>query len=74
MPEALTAEEAANFSESSLDGVIIPSSHLSWRDLVSEAVIALTARPARTILTALGTVLGVAALVATLGLAKTAGS
>lgn len=34
----------------------------------------LTARPARTLLTALGTVIGVAALVATLGLAKTAGN
>lgn len=52
----------------------IPTSHLAWRDLLSEAAIALTARPARTFLTALGTVLGVAALVATLGLAKTAGS
>jgi ABC-type antimicrobial peptide transport system permease subunit len=36
--------------------------------------LALTARPARTLLTALGTILGVAALVATLGLAKTAGN
>ena len=52
----------------------LPKSHLSIRDLLSEAAIALTARPARTLLTALGTVLGVAALVATLGLAKTAGS
>lgn len=32
------------------------------------------ARPARAILTALGTVLGVAALVSTMGLAKTAGN
>lgn len=45
----------------------------SVRDLLNEASAALTARPARTLLTALGTVLGVAALVATLGLAKTAG-
>lgn len=43
------------------------------RDLLNESSAALTARPARTLLTALGTVLGVAALVATLGLAKTAG-
>ncbi len=41
--------------------------------MLAEATAALTARPARTLLTALGTVLGVAALVATLGLAKTAG-
>jgi len=50
-----------------------PKPVFSFRDLTSEATIALTARPARTVLTALGTVFGVAALVATLGLAKTAG-
>lgn len=43
-------------------------------DLLSEMMISLTARPARTLLTALGTILGVAALVATLGLARTAGN
>ncbi len=42
------------------------------RDLVDEALGGITARPARLVLTALGTVLGVAALVATLGLAQTA--
>lgn len=49
-------------------------SHFAWRDLATEITIGLTARPARTLLTALGTVIGVAALVATLGLAKTAGN
>lgn len=44
------------------------------RDLLSEAVAGVMARPARAMMTALGTVLGVAALVATLGLAKTAGN
>jgi hypothetical protein len=48
--------------------------HLSLRDLVGEALASLTARPGRAVLTALGTVLGVAALVATLGLSKTAGN
>ncbi|MFN0029139.1 MAG: ABC transporter permease [Acidimicrobiales bacterium] len=43
-------------------------------DVLGEAAATLTARPARTLLTALGTVLGVAALVATLGLARTAGN
>jgi putative ABC transport system permease protein len=42
------------------------------RDLLDEALAGITARPARLALTALGTVLGVAALVATLGLAQTA--
>ena len=47
---------------------------LAWADLVAEAVASLLARPARALLTVLGTVIGVAALVATLGLSKTAGN
>jgi macrolide transport system ATP-binding/permease protein len=43
-------------------------------DLASEAFAGLLARPARVALTVLGTVIGVGALVATLGLSKTAGS
>jgi macrolide transport system ATP-binding/permease protein len=44
------------------------------RDLVAESFAGLLARPARVALTVLGTVIGVGALVATLGLSKTAGS
>jgi macrolide transport system ATP-binding/permease protein len=44
------------------------------RDLAAEALAGLLARPARAALTVLGTVIGVAALVATLGLSKTAGN
>lgn len=47
---------------------------LSVRDLAAESVAGLAARPGRTALTVLGTVLGVAALVATVGIAQTAGS
>jgi putative ABC transport system permease protein len=47
-------------------------SRLSPRDLLDEVLAGVTARPARLVLTALGTVLGIAALVATLGLAQTA--
>jgi ABC-type lipoprotein release transport system permease subunit len=47
---------------------------MEFRDLVSEAAAGLMARPARVGLTVLGTVIGVAALVATLGLSKTAGN
>jgi macrolide transport system ATP-binding/permease protein len=47
---------------------------LHGQDLVGEALASLTARPGRAVLTALGTVMGVAALVATLGLSKTAGN
>ncbi len=47
---------------------------LRWRDLVSESVASLLARPGRVALTVLGTVIGVFPLVATLGLSKTAGN
>jgi ABC-type lipoprotein release transport system permease subunit len=47
---------------------------LPLRDLAAESAAGLLARPARVALTVLGTVVGVAALVATLGLSKTAGS
>ena len=44
------------------------------RDLLSEALAGLFARPGRSLLTVLGTVLGIGALVATLGVAETAGN
>jgi ABC-type antimicrobial peptide transport system permease subunit len=47
---------------------------MELRDLIREAAAGLIARPARVGLTVLGTVIGVAALVATLGLSKTAGN
>lgn len=52
----------------------IVGSRFSLRDLVTEAGVGMLARPGRTVLTVLGTVLGIAALVSTLGLAKTAGN
>jgi macrolide transport system ATP-binding/permease protein len=50
----------------------LPRTGIDFRDLLSEAAAGLMARPARVGLTVLGTVIGVAALVATLGLSKTA--
>jgi ABC-type lipoprotein release transport system permease subunit len=47
---------------------------MSLRDLATESVAGLLARPSRVALTVLGTVIGVGALVATLGLSKTAGN
>lgn len=47
---------------------------MSGRDLISESVAGIFARPGRTTLTILGTVLGIGALVATLGVARTAGN
>jgi putative ABC transport system permease protein len=52
----------------------LPEPRMELRDLLAEAAAGLMARPARVGLTVLGTVIGVAALVATLGLSKTAGN
>ncbi|HMQ65246.1 MAG TPA: ABC transporter permease [Arachnia sp.] len=50
----------------------LPTSVLRWQDLFLEALAALLSRPARSILTCLGTVLGVGTLVTILGLTTTA--
>lgn len=50
----------------------VPPSHISAADLADEALAGLFARPGRTILTVVATVVGLAALVATLGLTRTA--
>ncbi len=50
------------------------ATRFSLRDLGSEAIAGLASRPARTLLTVLGTVLGISALVATVGIAQTAGN
>lgn len=53
---------------------LVSPSGMSTRDLGNEALAGLFARPGRMILTVLGTVVGLAALVATLGLSRTAGN
>jgi macrolide transport system ATP-binding/permease protein len=54
-------------------GLLAPSG-MSVRDLAGEATAGLFARPARMMLTVVGTVFGLGALVATLGLSRTAGN
>jgi ABC-type antimicrobial peptide transport system permease subunit len=44
------------------------------RDLLAEAIAGIAERPLRTALTSLGTVMGIAALVATIGISRTAGA
>ena len=51
----------------------VPRAGLRARDLVDESLAGVLARPARAALTTLGTVLGIASLVATLGISRTAG-
>lgn len=58
--------------EVSSDLVSVEPPKMSFVDLVDEASAGLFARPGRTLLTVLGTVIGLAALVATLGLSSTA--
>ncbi|WP_406099741.1 ABC transporter permease [Streptomyces canus] len=52
----------------------VEESRFPWRDAVSESTAGVLQRPARAALTALGTVLGVGAFVAVLGLTATAAS
>jgi putative ABC transport system permease protein len=53
--------------------VVMPSG-MTVRDLTNESIAGLFARPGRMVLTVFGTVIGLAALVATLGLSRTAGN
>lgn len=55
------------------DRAVVQTPRFSFRDLLDEMVSGLLGRPGRLVLTALGTVLGITALVSTLGLAETAG-
>ncbi|MFZ2650827.1 MAG: ATP-binding cassette domain-containing protein [Burkholderiaceae bacterium] len=52
----------------------VPQSGISIRDLLGEALAGMFSRPGRMVLTVLGVVIGLAALVATLGLTRTAGN
>ncbi|MGH8656596.1 MAG: ATP-binding cassette domain-containing protein [Gammaproteobacteria bacterium] len=52
----------------------ISRSGITFRDLLNEALAGMFARPGRTMLTVLGVVIGLTALVATLGLTRTAGN
>ncbi|MGQ0687107.1 ABC transporter ATP-binding protein/permease [Bradyrhizobium sp.] len=61
-------------SASSLSRVRIAASGITARDLVNEAIAGAISRPARMALTVLGIVIGMSALVATVGLTRTAGN
>jgi macrolide transport system ATP-binding/permease protein len=52
----------------------VAKSRISFRDLLEEAIAGMFARPGRMILTVLGVVIGMGALVATVGLTRTAGN
>ena len=52
----------------------VSRSRITWRDLIDEALAGVFSRPGRMVLTVLGVVIGLSALVATLGLTSTAGN
>ena len=52
----------------------VTRSGMTWRDLLGEGLAGMFARPMRMALTVLGIVIGMAALVATIGLSRTAGN
>jgi macrolide transport system ATP-binding/permease protein len=66
-PSPAAAQERAPAGKMSRSGIAI-------RDLVGEALAGMFARPGRMVLTVLGIVIGLTALVATLGLTRTAGN
>lgn len=73
MSSAIAMEPAhGEAAESAAQKINRPS--FSLRDLAIESTAGLLGRPGRLALTALGTVLGIAALVATVGIAETAGN
>lgn len=55
-------------------GVVTPKSGITPRDLFNEALAGMFARPSRMALTVLGVIIGMGALVATIGLTRTAGN
>ena len=59
---------------SRLAAISVAPSHFSIRDVVIESLRSVSRQPGRTVLAALGTVIGVAAGVATLGLGQSAGA
>jgi macrolide transport system ATP-binding/permease protein len=72
--ETITQTGSGNGSTSSPVATTLFRSGISIRDLLNEALAGMFARPGRMVLTVLGIVIGLTALVATLGLTRTAGN
>lgn len=67
-----SAVEAADRASAPLVPAIRHADRFTFQDLVAEATADIGSRPARLVMTIMGTVLGIASLVATLGFAQTA--
>ena len=64
--------QQASTPETAVPTSRVPRSGITLRDLFEEAIAGMFSRPGRSVLTMLGIVIGLAALVATLGLSRTA--
>jgi macrolide transport system ATP-binding/permease protein len=67
-------QELLSFQRTNVNTRAISRSGITIRDLFNEAIAGMFARPGRMVLTILGIVIGLTALVATLGLSRTAGN
>jgi len=66
--------KAAKSTREGATQTAVSRSGITFRDLLNEGLAGMFARPGRTMLTVLGVVIGLTALVATLGLTRTAGN
>jgi macrolide transport system ATP-binding/permease protein len=73
-PRAAVAASAVVPDSALMKPAVVSRSAMSIRDLLNEAVAGMFARPGRMALTVLGVVIGMSALVATMGLTRTAGN
>ncbi len=73
-PQTYSAAPVGAYPEPTKEENAVSRSGITSRDLVDEAVAGMFSRPGRMALTILGIVIGLAALVATLGLSQTAGN
>jgi macrolide transport system ATP-binding/permease protein len=72
--DSMPSREASQITSRPTTDRSVSESGLTWRDLLNEAIAGMFARPGRMALTVLGVVIGMSALVATLGLTRTAGN
>jgi macrolide transport system ATP-binding/permease protein len=74
LPTTKNSGEVKNSVNAGTRASTVSRSGITIRDLLDEALAGIMARPGRMILTVLGVVIGLTALVATLGLTRTAGN
>lgn len=73
-PRGAVSASAVVSDSAAVKPPVVSRSAMSIRDLLNEAVAGMFARPGRMALTVLGVVIGMSALVATMGLTRTAGN